>query len=793
MYDLGEYFRFDLNKSTANPECVFKGNKYRITVITERLVRLEYNENQMFEDYPTELIWYRNYPKPEFSVTEDNKTINISTKYFTLTYVKEKKFKGSKLSPTKNLKIALNNTDKVWYYGHPEIRNIETNGYNINNEGTKKLKKSLYSLDGFVSIDDSKSSLILENGSFKKRDNAGVDIYVFLYNQDFYYCLNDYFMVTGYPPLIPRYALGNWWDKKEFYNEFDILHLVKKFEDHNIPISLFTLNKWQGQNDFEFSEFYKNPQATINYLKTKNIKFGLSIEDPKVFKNNTKTFEKLKDYLYLDKEGNIPLNVFDAKTIDAFLKLLIHPLTDIGVDYFSLNSFDKNKLERLSILKHYLYYDGFRFKFKRPLISAYNYMMASHRYPILYAGKCGVDWDSLKKITEFNAKASNMGVSFYSHDIGGTEGGIEDVELFIRFVELGVFSPIMRLGSDDGKYYKREPWKWGLKARKITTDFLNLRHKLIPYLYTEAYKYFKYGKPLIEPIYYKYPKLMDDPLYKDQYFFGSTFLVSPITTKKDRLMNRVIQKFYIPEGTWYGFFTGKQYKGNRKYVSFYRDHEYPVFVKAGAIIPMATNDNNFTGCPAKTELQIFPGASNTYSVYEDDGETNAYLNGEYLITNVEFIYEKNNYKLTILPVEGKTGVIPSKRAYKIRFKNTKPSSKVLSYVSSTQINNICYKDESDLIVEVLDVPTNQQLTIICSGDDIEVDAIRIISEDVISIISDLPIKTSLKQKIDDIMFSNELDLKKKRIRIKKLAHEREYLEKKYIVLLLKLLEYINEL
>lgn len=792
MYDLGQHFRFDLNKSTANKECIFKGDNYRITVLTERLIRLEYNENQMFEDYPTELIWYRNFPKPEFVVRESSKVLNITTKYFELTYMKEKNFLGNKLTPTKNLKISLLNTDKVWYYGHPEVRNYEASAFNLDDTKDKKFRKSLYSLDGFVSIDDSKSSLILENGSFKKRDNAGLDIYVFLYNNDFYYCLNDYFMLTGYPPLIPRYALGNWWDKKEFYNEFDIVHLLKKFEEYNIPLSLFTLNKWQGNDAFEFSEFYKEPKAVINYLKTKNVKFGLSIEDPKAFKPGTKVFDKMKEYLYPDKNGNIPLNVFDAKTVDAFLKLLIHPLTSMGVDYFSLNSFDKNDLERLSILKHYLYYDEFRNESKRPLISAYNYMTAAHRYPILYAGKSIVSWDTLKKIPLFNASATNMGVSFWSHDIGGTSGGIEDPELFIRFVELGVFSPIMRLGADDGKYYKREPWKWGLKPRKITIDFLNLRHKLIPYIYTEAYKYFKYGKPLIEPIYYKYPAMYDDPLYKDQYYFGSTFLVSPITTKKDYLMNRVIQKFYIPEGTWYGFFTGKKFKGNRKYVSFYRDHEYPVFVKAGAIIPMTLQGSNDTSCPSKTEIQIFPGASNTYSIYEDDGETNAYLKGDYLITNVEFIYEKDNYKLTILPVEGKVGVAPSKRSYKLRFKNTKPTSKVVSYVASTQIKNNCYKDESDLIVEVDDIPSNEQLTVICSGNDIEIDAIRIISEDIISIISDLPIKTTLKQKIDNIMFSNELDLAKKRIAIRKLAHEKEYLEKKYITLLLKLLEYINE-
>ena len=547
-----------------------------------------------------------------------------------------------------------------------------------------------------------------------------------------------------------------------------------------------------NENNFEFSKNFKDPKTIISFLNSKNIKFGLNIKDPIIFKNNSLDYKKVKDYLVKDNKGNIPFNVYDARSIDAFLKLLIHPLNSLGVDFYSIDSFDKKNLDRLSILKHYLYYNNPKLENKRSIITSYNTKIASHRYPILYAGESDVSWDTLKRIPSFNASATNMGVSFFSHDIGGTKGGIEDNELFTRFVQLGVFSPILRLGSSEGKYYKREPWKWGLKTKKITTDFLNLRHRLIPYLYTESYKYYKYGKPLIEPIYYKYPNMYDDVLYRDQYMFGSEFLVSPITTKKEPLMNRVIKRFYIPEGTWYGFFTGKKFKGNRKYVSFYRDQEYPVFVKAGAIIPMAVNDSNDTKIPKKMEIQVFPGANNTYSIYEDDGETNDYLKGEYLITNVEFIYKKNYYTLTILPVNGKSSIAPKKRDYIIRFKNAKLMSVVKTYIGGNQVQNKLYKDGTDLLVEINDVPTSGQLTIICSGQDIEIDAVRIISDDIISIISDLPIKTTIKQKIDDIMFSKDLDLKKKRIRIKKLAHDKEYLEKKYITLLLKLLEYINE-
>lgn len=788
MYDLGEYFKFDLNKSKSNSECTFKGNKYRITVLTERLVRLEYNENGLFNDYPTELVWYRNFNKPEFTIDETDKVLKITTKYFELTYLKEKKFEGSKLSPMSNLKIKLLNSDKIWYYKHPEVRNFLSSTFILND--SINYQKGLYSIDGFASIDDSKSSLILENGSFKKRDNIGIDTYVFLYNKDFYYCLNDYFMLTGYPPLIPRYALGNWWVKDELYNEVDIAHIIKKFEMNNIPISMFLLNRWHNDS-YNPSDTFKDISMLIKYFNSKNIKLGLALNDVNSFKKGSVVNDKLKQYVPVDKNGDIPFNLFDTRTIDAYLKLLITPLTNIGINFYSINSFNKNELVRLMMLKHYLYYNNF--KDKRHIISGYNSKIASHRYPVIYSGDTTVCWESLKKIPKLLTTSSNLGVSFITYDIGGTKDGIEDNELFTRYVQLGVFSPILRLGSNSGKYYKREPWKWGLKTTKIVTDYLNLRYKLIPYIYTESYKYSKYGKPLIEPIYYKYPELYDDSLYNNEYYFGSSFLISPITTKKDYIMNRVIQKIFIPEGIWYDYLSGKKFIGNKKYVSFYKDEEYPIFVKAGSIIPASLNKFNDTKNPNTLELQVFPGDSNTYSIYEDDGETNNYQKGEYFITNVEFVYEKNNYKLTVLPVSGKTGIIDKTRNYKIRFRNTKQASKILSYVGNTQVQNVSYEDDTDLIIEVNNVPTNSQLTIMCSGDNIEIDALRIINEDIVSIISDLPIKTTMKQRVDDIMFSHEYTLKKKRIEIRKLAHVNDYLEKKYINLFLKLLEYINEL
>ena len=786
MYDLGENFRYDISAILPNPECIFKGKKYRITILTERLVRLEYSENGAFNDRLTEVVLNRNFKKPQFDVQETNSTLAITTRYFKLSYLKEKSFYGGKITPTKNLKIELNNTDKVWYYGNPEVRNFEYAAYQEKNK--IKRKKSLYSIDGYTTIDDSKNYIIFENGELKANENNQLDIYVFMYNKDYFYCLNDYYMLTGFPEMLPRYAFGTMVTKNANYNQYSLIQSIRKYQEHSVPISSYILKNWESQVSYEFSNDYNELDKLIGYLNSNNISLGLSIRDKKVFDSNTKNYGLLSKYLGSDASGNIPFNLYNPRCVDAFLKLIIHPIKTVKNSFFELEGY--NNLERLRALKHYLNIDSS--SNLRNFIISRNFDKVPHRNSILYSGESKVDWQSLKNAVKFNTSAGDMGISYWSHDFGGTTDGIEDSELYTRFIQLGTFSPILRLGSDYSKYYKREPWKWGISTSEIATYFLNLRYKLIPYIYTESYKYYKYGKPLIEPIYYRYPELFDDVLFNDNYFFGSTFYISPIMHKKDQIMDRVIHKLYIPEGTWYDYISGKKYTGNKRYVSFYKESEYPIFVKSGSIIPLSLNNSNDTSVSKKLEIQVFPGASNAYSIYEDDGITNNYKNGEYSITNIEYKYEKNRYTLTILPTQGKLSILPPTRDYVIRFKNTKPTTIVKCYVNGNLVSSNKSKKKSDLVVEINDVPSSGQLTVICSCENIEIENIKIINDDIVSIISDLPIKTIVKEKVDSIMFSENMSIKKKRIEIRKLANGKNYLERKYIDLFLKLLEYINE-
>lgn len=803
MYNLGEQFHVNSSKARANEKNIIRGQKYRITVLTERLVRLEYSEDGVFEDRPTKIVRNRDFETPEFTVKEEGTLLQILTKYFRLTYVKEKPFEGPKVNATGNLRIELLNTDRVWYYNHPEVRNYGTPGLSTEMEDGKVVfRRGLYSVDGFSSISETDGYVFEEEGSITKRDYEYKDIYVFMYLKDFALCLKDYFYLTGSPELIPRYALGNWWSRNVSYNDVELKELVDKFEEENIPISVIVLNKeWHQQNKIGAKEVesgftwdptkYSNPEAMIKYLHSKGIRLGVEINPEDRFYSTERTFDKITQYLAKDNEFSVSFDINNPSNLDVYLKVLIHTLDADGIDFYNINYQDKNNLHKLYMLNHYHFNDMKRDFKRRPLILSRNSLTTPHRYPVLYAGKMDVSWETLKSIPFYNVSAANNGVSFFAHDIGGFHKGIEGNELYTRFVQLGTFSPILKFGSEKGKYYKREPWRWSYKTSQIVKHYLTLRKRMIPYLYAEAYKYYKYGMPLIMPIYYKSPELYDDDRYRNEYYLGTELFVCPIVHKKDYTMNRSIHKFFIPDGVWYDFMTGKKFPGGREYVSFFRDQDYPVFARAGAIIPLGDNElMNDTNPPKNMEIHVFPGLSNQYNLYEDDGVSDLYRRGYYLYTSIEYNYLPNNYTMIVRAIDGKSGIVPDTRNYKIRFRNTKKANEVVVYFNSEQLNYNSYIEGPDFIVEVNDVPTIGQLTVNCKGKDIEIDAIRLISDDIESIISDLELDTVMKEEIDNILFS-DLQISKKRIAIRKLS--KKGLEKRFIKLFLNLLEYLNQI
>lgn len=806
MSDFEKHFKYDTSLGKANEKVIFKGDKYRITVLSERLLRLEYSEEGFFYNGLTENVINRKFPLPEFKINEDAKYLEITSRYFKLQYQKGKPFIGPKLAPDAYFKVTLLNTDKLWYFNHPEVRNFKGASFGFEQNNTFKMSNGLYSTDGFASLDDSKTMFFDDDGFLEKKESTRIDTYLFVYRRDFGLCLKDYFMLTGRPPLIPRYALGIWWNRDKIYSFDDTKEVLTSFNKNQIPFSVLLLgDKWnkkpinEGKADLDYKtgfsfnkELFESPEDFTKYMHDRGVRIGISLTPDGKINNYEDNYNQLAVSLGIDDGNPIAFNVYDKKFIQQYFEHIINPINKIGIDFYWLNYKNPDDLHSINALNNYHFNDYKKYQSQRGLILAHSGVAAAHRYPVHYSGQTLVSWDTLKQLPYYNSQASNIGVSWWSHDVGGYKEGIEDHELYTRHVQLATYSPIFRFSAKYGHYYKREPWKWDSNTLNIVRRYCQLRHRLIPYLYSFAFRYYKNGLPVIQPLYYEVPEIFDEPEYKNEYYFGSELFIAPITTKKDEVMNRSVQRTYLPKGTWYDFKTGKKFPGDKRYVTFYTDEDYPVYAKAGSIIPLAIlgKNINVTNPPEDLEIHIFPGKSNIFKLYEDDGYSSLYEEGYYILSTIDYNYLANNYTVIIRPIEGKTGIIPDKRNYKIRFRNTREANEVIVNINKESSEYTSYMEENDFIVEVKNVNTTSQLTVNCKGKDIEIDAVRLINEDIDQIINDLKIETRLKEMISAIIFDSNMDIKKKRIAIRKLKSTG--LKPIFIRMFIKLLEYASE-
>ncbi len=787
MNTVGNYFSSRDEDAISIKDNIVQGKKFRFTFLTDRLIRLEYSENGIFEDRATSRVIFRKFPKVNFTLNQSEMIMQMGTSYFTVSYVKEKPFSSRGLTPDSHLKITLNHTDRTWYYHHPEARNFGGINYSLDDfSGKLKFEKGLYSTDGFAVLDDSYSFVIDKNGNFVKRDNKEIDIYVFMYRKDLGLCLKDYYSLTGYPMLLPRYALGNWWFKNHDYTNKEIEELFMKFREEDILIS----NVLLGRNSLKQNDALALDDSNLNIIALRQlcnhyqIKLGITAVLDSAIKPQTATYQNIQS-MGIAVNGDFSFLPFDTDKLNLYDSLGFQSWINAGVDNIYIDYNNIKDKETLSVFNHHAFAMYGLLQNKRGVILTRNHAQSIHKDGVIFIGNTKVDWNTLAILPRYFQSASNNGISYVATPIGGFYGGIENFELYIRYIQLGVFSPMLILASDDGKYYKREPWRWNTAEAEIIKKYLRLRNRIIPYVYTENYIYAKNGSPLIQPLYYKYPKIYDEPNYKNQYFFGSQMLVCPIIKKKNAVMNRVVQRMFIPEGIWYELESGKKYLGNKYYMSFYKDDDYPVFVRQGAIIVMSRN--NTTDLPTDLEILIFPGSNGSYQLYEDDGITNNYKNGTFAVTNFEFQFQLNQYEL-IIENNGNPGLLPEERNYLFRFKNTRMAN-IIARSGDVNLAGKSYIEKNDLVIEIEKVSSSRKFSILLQSDGIiENSTERLINDDIKGILEDLEIETTLKEKIDSILFGN-LPIKKKRIAIRKL--KRDNLEPKFIKMFLNLLEYID--
>ena len=647
------------------------GSTYRISFLTSRLIRLEYQAQGLFEDQPTTFARCRNFPDVPVVQRQSVHGLELDTEFLHVVY-DEKPFSPHGLSVA--VKGSVTHYRSVWRYGDA-IQTLGGTARTLDGvDGKTEVEPGVISVFGFSVLDDSTSMLLTEDGCFIPRNHPETDLYFFGYGHDYQACMRDYYLLSGSVPMLPRYALGNWWSRYHEYTEESYLRLLDHFDQAGIPLSVAVIDMdWHitenaytsGWTGYTWNRaFFPDPERFLKELHQRGLQATLNLHPADGVAPHEEAYSAFCKAMGQDEQQklSIDFDAADEQFWDAYFRLLHHPLEKQGVDFWWIDwqQGGVSALEGLDPLwvlneKHYrdIQRNG-----KRGLILSRYAGPGSHRCPVGFSGDTITTWASLQYQPQFTAMASNIGYPWWSHDIGGHMRGIRSDELSVRWLQYGVFSPILRLHSSKSDFMSKEPWAYGKEAERIMTAWLRFRHRLIPYLYTAMEGTHRLGEALVQPVYYRWPDQREAYTVPNQYLFGPSLLVCPVTQPlhPDLLMAETTA--WLPEGIWYDFSTGRQYTGGRMLSVWRGLEEYAVFASAGAIIPLADSlraDEN----PEEMTLRIFGGADGSYDLYEDDGIS---LESKAARTHMHFDWE--NGTLTI-QTEGEKSLLPAQRVFHV--------------------------------------------------------------------------------------------------------------------------------
>lgn len=716
--------------SIANPDAIVQHGPVRFTVLTSRLIRMEFSPSEKFEDRATQVVWNRNLPVPPFTHSVSDNHLIIETDDLLLNY----DIGGSGFNRN-TLHIRVKSTGILWHYGMENKGNLLGTARTLDEaDGAIPLNPGLIARTGWSVVDDSNSLVFSEDGWLQTRSSEPLmeDLYFFGYGHAYTECIKDFQTLSGAAPVLPRFALGNWWSRYWPYHQDELVQLMKDFREHVVPLSVCIIdmdwhivdtgNESSGWTGYTWNPtLFPDPKRFLQEVSDLGLKTALNLHPASGIFPHESQYHAMAERLGIDPDTQqpVPFDIANPDFTSAYFEILHHPKEDLGLDFWWLDWQQGTEstiagLDPLFWLNHLHFYDSTRDGVKRPFIFSRWGGLGSQRYPIGFSGDTHITWKSLQFQPYFTATAANVGYGWWSHDIGGHMGGVEEPELYLRWVQYGAFSPILRLHSTNNPFHERRPWGYDAEIDRLASDAMRLRHALIPYLYTAAWRNFSDGILPIQPMYHIAPEENDAYLCPNEYTFGSELVAVPFTSPLDEETRLSRQVVWLPEGDWFNFFTGDYYAGGGWYAVYGGLDRIPVFARSGAIVPLGPIDgwDNISN-PDALRINVFPGSDNVFELYEDDGETQAYQQGDFALTAFSQTWSQDEGHFIIAPVSGEQKHLPESRQYEIVFTSVNdPETVKVSIDGKVTPAEWRYEaSEHKLVVSGIFLSTNSQLEI----------------------------------------------------------------------------------
>jgi alpha-glucosidase (family GH31 glycosyl hydrolase) len=713
-----------LEYPVADPKAEVVDGRARFTVLTSQMIRMEWAVDGKFEDHASFVFLNRKMPVPHFTQNivklGAGQVLTLQTDALKLTYTVSSGSDGKFTADNLQISLRVDGKDVVW---HPDMANTGNLGGTTRtldgargNQTKEPIEQGLISRGGWALIDDSTRPLfdsadfrftqgedspwpwVIERAAGDRRD-----WYFFGYGHDYKQALGDYVKVAGRIPLPPRFAFGSWWSRYWAYSDQELDDLIQGFHENNVPLDVLVVDMgWhptfhQGWWNRKLDQFgwggyswnkllFPDPQAFLNHVHQEGLKVTLNLHPAAGIGSWEDRYPEIARAMSIDPatKKSVPFDITNKKFAANYMDIMHHPLEKQGVDFWWLDWQQESDTKMPGVNPtwwlNYVHFTDQAREGKRPLLFHRWGGLGNHRYQIGFSGDTISVWDSLAFQPWFTATAANVGYAYWSHDIGGHMPGAVEPELYTRWVQFGAFSPILRTHTTNNPEAERRIWAYPEPYSSILRDTFHLRYAMVPYIYTEARRTYDTGVAFLRPLYYDWPEANEAYTATNEYQFGSEMLVAPVTTQVDASSQLATEPVWLPKGEWIEWETGQHFTGPILLQRKFSIEQIPVYVSAGAIVPMAPPMQSTGQKPLDPLiLTIFPlnnGASSQYTLYEDAGNTRAYQQNQAARTTIHAEETHGELTIKIDPAQGTYPGMVQARAYQLHLPGDWPPATI---------------------------------------------------------------------------------------------------------------------
>ena len=536
------------------------------------------------------------------------------------------------------------------------------------------------------------------SGLYLSSEVADVIDYYFLYGPEFDQIIAGYRELTGAPPLFGRWAYGFWQCKNKYNTQEELLGIARKYRRLHIPVDNI-VQDWfwwytMGEPVFDKSR-YPDPKAMVDDLH--NNHFHAMISFWPYFRPGTTTYEDMdRRGFFIDRTvspsfhpvGQALYDAFNPEARKYYWNLMNTALFQIGWDAWWLDTTEpetEGRETNILVTNKTALGNGARYANMFPLmtttgvyqgqratsdqkrvfiLSRSAFAGSQRNAAAVWSGDVNSDWTFLKKQIPAGLNYSLSGLPYWTADIGGFVSGNPDNpayrELFIRWFQFGTFNPILRVhGTRDTN--QNELWSYGADAQKILVNFDRLRYRLLPYIYSLAWKTTSEAYTPMRALVMDFRTDVRAANSGDQFMFGPAILVNPVTEP-----GATTRHLYLPSATWYDFWTGASVKGGSTVDAATTLERIPLYVRAGSILPLGPDIEWSTERPANLiELRVYPGADGSFTLYEDENDNYDYEKGAY--ATIPISWDNARQTLTIGDRKGQFPGMLQSRTFHVVF------------------------------------------------------------------------------------------------------------------------------